>query len=171
MKWSAFIFALILCLSGVTRCKAQEQMAVLPDTPKPQPGIIVGTVVDVNGRHCSGRDVTLQGPSSRVLAAVVSSDNGFFEFNDLARKPITSVQRGRTCKLDFTRRHAQARPIRNPVGRQAPSRDGGDQGDCRLFRRGDRHRADRIEEQQRIFGFIPNFYVSYDQNPRRSPRS
>jgi hypothetical protein len=46
MKWR--VLALVLCLCGSRISKAQVQPIVLPDAPRPQPGIIVGTVIDVN---------------------------------------------------------------------------------------------------------------------------
>jgi hypothetical protein len=39
MKWSVFV--LVVCLYGPGTSKAQE-LTLLPDAPKPQPGIIAG---------------------------------------------------------------------------------------------------------------------------------
>lgn len=48
MKWR--VFALKLCLCGSRISKAQGQLNQTPDTLRRQPGIIVGTVVNVNYR-------------------------------------------------------------------------------------------------------------------------
>jgi len=165
MKWSAFIFALILCLSGVTRCKAQEQMAVLPDAPRPQPGIIVGTVIDVNGNTVPGADVVLQGPTLKSPRRVVSSDTGFFEFNDLDPEtyrvnisveglaswtsPDVTLQPGQYIILSVGKLRVATAVTKVTVG-YSPEEIATEQV--------------RIAEHQRIFGFIPNFYVSYDQD-------
>jgi hypothetical protein len=60
----------------------------LPDTPKPQPGIIVGTAVDVNDDAIPGATVSLKGPVISDSRTLVANDNGFFEFKDL--KPGTT---------------------------------------------------------------------------------
>jgi len=141
MKWG--VFALLLCLCGSNASKAQEQPTLLADAPRPQPGIIVGTVVDVHNDTIPGATVTLEGPVVRDSRTLVSNDNGFFEFKDL--DPGTALprdhQRPRICELDFTRDYAHTGPVRNRERHQAPSRDGADHRDCRLFRRRGRHRA------------------------------
>src|SRR3981189_3134114 len=74
-------FVLVVCLCGSRTSKAQEQLALLPDAPKPQPGIIAGTVTDVNDDTVPGATVVLEGPALKDPRTVVSNDRGFFEFN------------------------------------------------------------------------------------------
>jgi len=81
MKWR--VFALVVCLCGSRISNAQEQLTLLPDAPKPQPGIIVGTVTDVNDDTVPGATVVLEGPALKDPRTVVSNDRGFFEFNDV----------------------------------------------------------------------------------------
>ena len=81
MKWR--VFALVLCLCGSRASKAQGQLTLLPDSPRPQPGIIVGTVVDVNEDAVPGATVVLESPVLREPRTIVSNGNGFFKFNDL----------------------------------------------------------------------------------------
>jgi len=93
MKWRVFVLAIYLC--GSIASKAQQQLTLLPETPKPQPGIIVGTVVDGNDDAIPGATVTLEGPSPRDSRAVVSSDNGFLTTDSLnsrtsRRRPDTT---------------------------------------------------------------------------------
>src|SRR5258708_11047248 len=85
MKWRVVIFvcALMLCLGRSTAAQAQEQPAVLPEAPRPQPGIIVGTVLDVNSDAVPGATVVLQGPGVNGPRTVVSNNNGFFQFSDI----------------------------------------------------------------------------------------
>jgi hypothetical protein len=66
MKWR--IYALVVCLCGSTTSRAQEQSTLLPDVPKPQTGIIVGTVTDVNDDTVPGATVVLEGLSRRIPA-------------------------------------------------------------------------------------------------------
>jgi hypothetical protein len=81
MKWP--VVALVVCLCGSEILKAQEQLTPLPDEPKPQPGIIVGTVVDVNDDAVPGATVALEGPALEDPRTVVSDDSGFFQFKDV----------------------------------------------------------------------------------------
>src|SRR3981189_2648195 len=76
-------FVLVVCLCGSRTSKAQEQLALLPDAPRPQPGIIVGTVTDVNKDTVPGATVVLEGPALKDPRTVVTNDKGFFEFHDV----------------------------------------------------------------------------------------
>src|SRR4029077_99056 len=76
-------FALGLCLGGSRTSNAQEQPTALPDAPSAQPGIIVGTVIDVNNDAVPGPPVVLEGPLLKSPRTVVSNNNGFFEFSEL----------------------------------------------------------------------------------------
>jgi hypothetical protein len=158
-------FVLLLCLCGSRNSTAQEQLILLPDAPRPEPGIIVGTVIDVNDDAIPGATVVLQGPTLKSPRTLVSNDKGLFEFNgvepetyhvkisapgfadwtspDLALKPgqyvILSVPRLQiaTAFTSVTVGYSTEEIATEQV---------------------------KLEEKQRIFGIIPNFYVSYDQN-------
>ncbi len=80
MRWC--VFALVVCLCGSRTSKAQEQLTVLPDAPRPQPAIIVGTVTDVNDDTVPGATAVLEGPAPKVPRTVVT--------NDSREPPITS---------------------------------------------------------------------------------
>lgn len=162
MKWR--VFALLLCLFGSSLSQAQEQPAELPDAPRPQPGIIVGTVVDVNNDPVPGAAVVLQGPALESPRRVVANDNGFFEFNDLEtgspyhvtasapgfadwRSPEVTLKPGQYLILTDAKLNIAQALTTVTVGYSAAELA---------------TEQVRIEEQQRIFGFIPNFYVEYD---------
>jgi hypothetical protein len=163
MKW--YVFALGFCLCGSATSNAQEQLALLPDAPRPQPGIIAGTVVDVNDDTVSGATVVLQGPSLKSPRTASSNDNGFFEFNDLDPEtyhvdisapgfapwtsPGVTLNPGQYVILAVPKLRIATALTTVNVGYSAEELA---------------TEQVRIEEQQRIFGFIPNFYVSYDQN-------
>src|ERR1700674_1906136 len=84
MKWLFFffVFALAVCLCGSRVSEAEEQPSLFPDAPRPQAGIIVGTVTDVNNDTVSGATVPLEDPVKDRRTAV-TNDNGFFQFNDV----------------------------------------------------------------------------------------
>jgi Carboxypeptidase regulatory-like domain len=164
MKWR--VFALLLCLCGSKGSKAQERPTLLPDAPRPQPGIIVGTVVDVNNDPVPGASVTLQSPVLTDPRAVVSNDNGFFEFKDLEpgspyhviisaegfagwTSDEVILKPGQYVILTVSKLRIATALTQVNVG-YSPVEIASEQV--------------KVEEQQRIFGFIPNFYVQYDPN-------
>jgi len=164
MKWGVFV--LIVCFCGLGISKAQEQRTLLPDMPKPQPGIIVGTAVDVNDDAIPGATVSLESPLVSDSRTLVSNDNGFFEFKDLEpgtayhltisapgfadwTSPEIMLKPGQYVIVKGTKLQVAMALTTVTVG-YSPKEVATEQV--------------KLEEQQRIFGFIPNFYVSYDQN-------
>jgi hypothetical protein len=164
IKWRVVVFAVFafaLCLGGSRTSKAQE----LPDAPKPQAGIIVGTVVDVNNNTVPGAAVVLQGPVAKSPRTAVSNDNGFFEFSDLDPEtyhvsisaqgfaswtsPDVTLQPGQYVILTVNKLRIAQAVTTVTVGYSAEELA---------------TEQVKIEEKQRVLGIIPNFYVSYDQN-------
>jgi hypothetical protein len=164
MKWR--VFALLLCLCGSNASKAQEQPTRLPDAPRRQPGIIVGTVVDVNNDPVPRANVVLQGLTLKASRTLVTNDNGFFEFDDIEpgsgyhvaisaegfanwASPDVTLNPGQYIILTDTRLRIATAVTTLTVG--YPTEELASE-------------QVKVEEQQRIFGFIPNFYVEYDPN-------
>ncbi len=169
MRWRVFVFVLVMCLCGSRTLKAQEQLTPLPDAPKPQPGIIVGTVTDVNNETVPGATVVLEGPVPQNSRTVVTSDNGFFQFNDVEpgityhvtvsangfanwTSPVVNLKPGQYAIVTGSKlRIAEALTtitVASPVA--SAEEIAAEQV--------------KVEEQQRIFGFIPNFYVVYNHD-------
>lgn len=164
MKWPAFVFVLCLCISSSSR--AQEQSTALPDAPKAQPGIIVGTVVDVNNDAIPGATVALESPILTDPLTVVANDNGSFEFNGIEpgtpyhvtisaqgfaswTSPDVTLKPGQYLILSVSKLRIAEALTKVTVGYSSEELA---------------TQQVKLEEQQRIFGFIPNFYVAYDQN-------
>jgi hypothetical protein len=159
----------VVCLCGSSLSKAQEQLSLLPDAPKPQPGIIVGTVTDVNDDTVPGATVVLEGPALKDPRTVTSNDRGFFEFNDVApgttyhvtiraegfanwTSPAVILTPGQYAILTGSKlRIAEALTtitVNSPAA--SPEEIATEQV--------------KVQEHQRVFGIIPNFYVVYDHN-------
>jgi hypothetical protein len=160
------LFALILYFCGSRVSTAQVEPAVTPETLKPQAGIIVGTVTDVNNDPVPGANVALEGSLPQDSRAVKSNDNGFFEFKAVApgtyrvtigaegfanwTSPAITLAPGQYAILPGGKLSiAEARTTINvtPASAEEIATE-----------------QVKIEEQQRIFGFIPNYYVVYDQD-------
>jgi hypothetical protein len=158
-------FALVACLCGSKESNAQEQVPQLSDAPKPQPGVIIGTVVDVNDDAIPGATVILESPTLKGPRKMVSNDKGFFEFNDVEPEtyqvkisaegfadwtsPEATLKPGQYVILAVPRLQIATAFTSVTVG-YSPEQVATEEV--------------KLEEKQRIFGFIPNFYVSYDQN-------
>ena len=159
-------FVLLLCLFVSRNSTAQEQLTLLPDAPKPEPGTIVGTVVDINDDPIPGATVVLQGRTLKSPRMFVTNDKGFFEFNGVAPEKYhvnISAQ-------DFED-WLSPPIILNPDEFKIVT---GIQLRIATYRiKVDVHydpvevatEQFKAEEKQRVFGIIPNFYVSYESDP------
>ena len=168
MKWR--IYALVICLCGSTTSRTQEQSTLLPDVPKPQTGIIVGTVTDVNDDTVPGATVVLEGPVQTDPRTVVTNGNPFFEFKDVEpgttyhvtvsaqgfanwTSPAVILKPGQYAILTGSKLHIAEALTTITVAAPVASPE------------------EMAAEQQRIFGIIPNFYVVYDRDAAPSPPS
>ncbi len=156
------IWLLILAAVAIAAPLAAEDIAAR----KPDQGHIIGTVTDVNGDTLSGATVTLQGPDLKEPSKVLSDDNGFFEFKGVDpgtyHVTITAQDFADWTSPDF---------VLNPGQYMILT-------DSKLHIVGATTTVSvvytpvevateevKIEETQRAFGIIPNFYVVYDHNP------
>jgi len=165
MKWQVLILAVVLGLNGLRTSAAQESKGPLPDAPKPEPGILVGTVVDVNNDTVPQATVALQDPARNSVRTLASNDNGFFEFKDIEpgtyhvsiaaqgfaswTSPDVIIRPGQYVILTGSKLSIAMALTTVDVGYSAEEIA---------------TEQVKAEEQQRIFGIIPNFYVSYDPN-------
>lgn len=145
---------------------AASSVAQGSNPPKPEAGHIIGTVIDANGNSLSGATVTLSGPSLNDSHQILSDDNGFFEFKELDAgiyglsiraqdfadwtSPKVVLNPGQY--LILTDIKLRVEEVTTSVNvRYTPEEVATEQV--------------KIEETQRVFGMIPNFYVVYDPNP------
>jgi hypothetical protein len=135
-------------------------------TPTTQTGNITGTVTDVIGDVLSGATVVLQGAGLKDPRTVLSDDDGGFAFTKLDpgtyhvtvtakdfadwRSPDIVLNPGQFLILSEVKLHvAEALTTVRVEGSQEEVAT----------------EQVKIEETQRVFGIIPNFYVVYDPNP------
>ena len=142
---------------------AQDSSA--PSAPNPEKGRITGTVIDVHNDAISGASVVLESHLLKDPRNVVSDSNGFFEFDDLDpgtynvginakgfanwTSPAITVNPGQYVILTGSKLNI-AKALTTVSVNYSPEQIAVEQV--------------KIEEQQRILGIIPNFYVSYDHN-------
>jgi hypothetical protein len=135
--------------------------------PNPETGRITGTVTDdVNNDPVPGATVVLEGPVLGYPRRVAANDNGFFEFNDLEpgtpyhvtisakgfaswSSPDVILKPSQYLILTGTTLHI-AQELTTVIVSNTAEEIATEQV--------------KIEEQQRVFGIIPNFYVVYDHD-------
>lgn len=156
-----FVRTLFLCICAATTAVGQQLSA-----PEPQRGTIVGTVLNFRGGVVSRASVVLRGANGEDVLSMVTQENGFFRFD--------SVQAGIPYRVSVS-----AQGFANWTSNQIVLAPG-----QYLMLNGINLRVApahvtvnvvpseelaieqvKAEQQQRIVGIIPNFYVVYEQNP------
>ena len=128
---------------------------------------IVGTVTDVNHDTVPDATVVLEGPTPSDRQRVLSNDNGYFEFHDLEPGIPYQINISATGFADW---HSPALVLEPGQFKLLP--------EIELRIEAERTTINvtynpvqvateqvKIEEQQKVLGFIPNYYVVYDRNP------
>jgi hypothetical protein len=135
-------------------------------TPGVQLGNIIGTATDLNGYPVPDARVVLQGPESKDVQSVVTGENGFFQFGQINpgtpyqitisakdfadwKSPSITLDPGQFKILSDVKLRIQTERTTVQV-RYDPVEIATEQL--------------KLEESQRVLGFIPNFYVVYDRN-------
>jgi hypothetical protein len=136
------------------------------DAPKPETGQIIGTVIDVNGDTVSGATVVLQGSGLNDPRKVLANDNGFFEFKQLDpgtyRLTITAA-----AFADWTSPDLVLNPGQYLILSDSKLQIAEVTTTVSVMNTAEEVATEqvKIEETQRVFGIIPNFYVVYDPSP------
>jgi hypothetical protein len=143
--------------------KAGQQIAA----PGLQTGNISGTAIDVNGDLVPGATVVLDGPVLEDRRTILANDNGLFEFDGL--KPGTSYRVTISAKgfVTWTSPAVILKPGQYLFLTDINLQVAGGVTSVNVFSSTEQIAIEqvRIEEQQRVFGIIPNFYVVYDSHP------
>jgi hypothetical protein len=129
-------------------------------------GTIVGTVTDVNGDTVPGATVILDEPAANDRRTVLTPGNGFFSFRDV--KPLTPYQVSISAKdfADWTSPIITLEPGQFKIVADIKLRIATEHTDVQVTYDPVKAATEQFkaEEQQRVFGVIPNFYVAYDPN-------
>jgi len=150
--------AFVAVLWAATLSHAQQSVLQGPQT-----GTIVGTVLDISGGTVPNATVVLQWQNEH--RSVVTGDNGFFTFNGI--NPDTPVQLFVSASglKSWTSNEITLRPgqsliltdvtlgvaaVETSVNAAAPEEVAAEQV--------------KVQEQQRVFGVVPNFYVTYEHD-------
>ncbi|MBB6144918.1 hypothetical protein HNQ77_002874 [Silvibacterium bohemicum] len=160
------LFSILMICALVQHLPAQQVSA-----PEPQTGTIVGTITDVRSDIIPEAAVSLESQDSdsplTPAAKVAANDNGFFIINYVRpgiayhlvvsatgfapwTSPSITLQPGQYLELSKITLQVAA-SITTVTAVLSPEEIATEQV--------------HIEEKQRVLGFVPNFYVVYDQHP------
>jgi hypothetical protein len=136
------------------------------NAPKPDTGHITGTVTDVNDDPVPSATVVLEGPAPADPRTVVSNDNGFFEFNDLAPGIPYHVTVSAPGFGNWTSPDVVLKPDETLILTGSKLQIAQALTTISVAYTAEEVATEqvKVEEQQRVLGIIPNFYVVYDHN-------
>jgi len=155
------LFFLILSVFGISAAVAQQISA-----PEPQAGTIIGTVTDANGGTVPGAGVALESTSLRDRERVETNNNGFFQLEHVNPGMPYHVTVSASGFANWTSPAVILRPgqyleltgIQLQVARAVTTVT------AVVSTEQIAREQEKVEEQQRVLGFIPNFYVTYDRD-------
>ena len=155
------ICTLLICVSLTAPAIAQQV-----DAPEPQPGTISGTVVDVNNDIVPGATVALEGSIPGEHRVATANDNGFFELHDVKAEIPFHVTISADGFLNWTSPTIILTPGQTVILTGSKLTIAGAAASVTVFSSLNEIAVEqvRIEERQRVLGFIPNFYVVYEHN-------
>ena len=152
-----------LLFAGCIVIPAIGQQVVAPDL---QPGKISGTVTDVNDDIVPGANVILEGSAPGDKRSTVSGDNGSFTFEDLKPGIPYRVTINADGFVTWTSPVIMISPgqIRFLTG--STLQIAAAATSVTVYASSEQIAAEqvKIEERQRVFGVIPNFYVVYSHD-------
>jgi hypothetical protein len=156
--YAATIVAIALTLA--TRTQAQTVQP--PETP---PGQITGTVTDVKGEAIVGATVILnRSPESTDQRTVLTTENGFFRFDALTPAVPYNVAVDVDGFAEWTSPPITLEPgqVKSLGGISLRIATQNTTMQVKYDPIEDATQQFKIEQSQRIFGIIPNFYTSFE---------
>lgn len=162
---------------------AVQASALLPEAPQPQSvptessveqttdrqnqqetGGISGTVSDAYGDVIPGAKVIIDGPVAGDHRKVIANDNGGFTFDDLRGNATYRVTISAKGFVAWTSAEINLAPGQYVLLKGTELKIEGEQTSVTVYSSTEQIAVEQvhIEEQQRVLGIIPNFYVVYD---------
>jgi len=130
---------------------------------QPLLGSVGGSVTDSDGASVSGAQVTLEIDSAKEPRTAVTGSDGRFNFAGVAAGKFTvtvsanGLANGSQPGVLDPGENYEIRPIALPVATVATEVDA-------LSVHEQAEEEMKVEEKQRLIGFVPNFYVAYNWN-------
>lgn len=127
----------------------------------------MGTVTDANGDPVPNATVELRSSDGVDRRTLVTPENGFFQFDQVKPGVPYDIKVSGQDFLDWTSPAITLEPAQFKIvsGIQLRIRTDVTQVQVTYDPVQVATEQYKMEEQQRVFGFIPNFYVAYESNP------
>lgn len=162
MSLQVFVPTLLFCVFAAAVAVAQQISA-----PEPQTATIIGTVIDLNGDPVPGATVALRAPSFPDQRHVAANDNGFFQLDHLRPGIPYDISVSASGFDDWTSPEITLKPSQylELTGIRLRIAEAVTTVHAIVSTEEIATEQVRIEEHQRVLGFIPNFFVTYDPHP------
>lgn len=162
MRFVSYFAAVFLVAASTGMC---GQTLNAPAAPTPQSAHIAGTVSDTNGDIIPGASVIIEGGSGDPRSAV-ANDNGFFEVDGLSAGTDYEVTVSAKGFVTWKSVAISLSPGQFDILNDIKLSVLGDETSVTVVASREELATEqvKIEEHQRVMGFIPNFYVSYDKH-------
>jgi hypothetical protein len=161
MRSIQFVCALIFSV-----CLMSPVIGQQPAAPDPQPGKLSGTVTDINDDIVPGAEVILQSSITGERRSTISGDNGSFTFDNLKAGIPYQVRISSAGFVTWVSPTVKLSPgqVQFLTGVKLQIEAGANS--VTVFGSTEQIAAEqvKIEERQRVFGIIPNFYVAYSRD-------
>jgi hypothetical protein len=133
--------------------------------PAIQPAHIAGTVTDANGDLIPGATIHIE-TSEQNLHSAIADDNGFFHIDNLAPGKSYQVTVSAKGFADWKSPEVVLAPGQFDLLNNVKLAILGETTSVTVVATREDLATEqvKVEEQQRVLGFIPNFYVSYDKD-------
>ena len=130
------------------------------------PGSMSGTVTDVNDDIVPGATITLQNPLTGDKRTTMSGDNGSYIFGDLRPGATYQITINAVGFVTWTSSTFTVDPDQIYFLTGSKLQLAGEPASVTVYASSEEVAAEqvKIEERQRVFGVIPNFYVVYDHD-------
>jgi hypothetical protein len=161
------VFQIHAAVLAVAMCVPLRTLGQNIAPPELKSGTVTGTVTDAVGGTVPGATVVLKGPETDDVRSVTTLDNGFFQFNDVNPGIPYEITVSATDFVEWKSPTVSLEPGQFKIltGVQLRIRAEGTTVDVHYDPVQVATEQLKVEEKQRVLGFIPNFYVSYEKDP------
>ena len=158
----------VIVLSLLTFFGLSEPVQAQGDKPpETHRGSVVGTVSNVNGETVANAIVVLENSDREDRRTTVTNDNGFFEFHNVKPGIPFHVTASAEGLAEWKSQAIMIAPDQSKILTDIRLRVASVSITVEVTPTSEEVATEqvKIQEKQRILGFIPNFYVVYGTNP------
>jgi hypothetical protein len=154
-----------VCTLFLYICAATATVAQQISAPEPQPGTIIGTVLDSTGAAVPQARVVLGGRNEGDVRSLVTQQTGFFQFDSVKAGIPYRITVSAKGFADWTSNDITLAPGQYFIASGITLRVADVQVTVSVVPREEiAVQQLKAQEQQRIVGVIPNFFVAYEPN-------